>query len=381
LRILNVVTHLDPVTGGGCVERTFQMSRYLVRAGVETAILTTDYGLTEPRRHEFGQIEVTALPCTLGRYFIPKPSWNKIGKLVAKADVVHLIGHWSILNTLVYIHLLRMKKPYVVCPAGALPITGRSKIIKKIYNSIIGKRIIRNANAGIATSKDEIQHFHSYGVDSDKIFHIPNGITDNETNEINVLPFLQKYSIDARPFILFLGRLNEIKGPDLLLEAFCEVIDVIQEYQLVFVGPDNGLLENLKRTVASYGAESRVHFLGFLDGNEKQQALHAADLLAIPSRQEAMSIVVLEAGIAGTPVLITDQCGFDEIEMINGGIVVPASKCGIKRGLLEVLRNSNELKRKGVNLKKHILDNYLWGTIINKYLKLYNNIIKMNNLK
>jgi glycosyltransferase involved in cell wall biosynthesis len=357
------------------------MSRYLARAGVETTILTTDYELTEQRRHELKQIEIAALPCIISRYFIPKLSWNKIGKLVAKADVVHLIGHWSILNTLVYIHLLRTKKPYVVCPAGALPITGRSKIIKKIYNIIIGKRLIRDANAGIATSKDEIQHFQSYGVKSNKIFHIPNGITGNETNEINTLPFRQKHSLDGTPFILFLGRLDEIKGPDLLLEAFCEVMDVLQNYQLVFVGPDSGLLENLKRMVARYSAESRVHFLGYLNGKEKQRAIHAADLLAIPSRQEAMSIVVLEAGIAGTPVLITDQCGFDEIEMINGGIVVPASKDGIREGLLEVLRNSNELKRKGANLKQHICDNYLWDKIINKYLKLYNNIIKLNNIK
>jgi glycosyltransferase involved in cell wall biosynthesis len=381
MKILNVVTHLDPVTGGGCTERTVQISRHLVKNGVETIILTTDYGFTEELRNNLKGIEVAALPCIISRFFIPKLSWHEISNLVADADIVHLIGHWSILNTLVYIHLLRMKKPYVVCPAGALPITGRSKFFKKIYNMIIGKRIIRDANAGIAISRDEIHHFRNYQVSPDKVFHIPNGINMEENSEIDVLSFRKKLGLEAAPFILFVGRLNVIKGPDLLLEAFCEVMDALHPYHLLLGGPDSGLLADLQRAAALHGAAERVHFLGYLDQVEKQQAFHAADLIAIPSRQEAMSIVVLEAGITGTPVLITDQCGFDEIETINGGIVVSASKEGIKQGLLETLGDSVELKQKGANLKQYILDNYLWDKMINKYLKLYKDIININNVK
>lgn len=381
MKILNVVTHLDPVTGGGCTERTLQMSRYLATNGVETAILTTDYRLTEERRRELKGIKVSALPCIMSRYYIPTLSGDKIGNLIAEADIVHLIGHWSILNALAYFHIRRMKKPYVVCPAGALPITGRSKIVKRIYNMIIGKSLIRNAQAGIAVSKEEIQHFQSYGVESDKVFHIPNGINREESRKIDVLPFRQKYGLEAVPFILFIGRLDAIKGPDLLLEAFCEVMAELPPYHMVFIGPDCGLLEDLKKTVSRYGAGERVRFLGYMGGDEKQQAFYAADLVAIPSRQEAMSIVVLEAGITGTPVLITDQCGFDEISLINGGIVVTASKDGIEKGLLEILQNSNELKQKGANLEKYVNDNYMWNTIIFKYLELYKQILKNNNSK
>lgn len=381
MKILNVVTHLDPVTGGGCTERTMQMSRYLANNEVETTILTTDYRLTEERRRELKGIQLFALPCIMSRYYIPTLSRDKIANLIAEADLVHLIGHWSVLNTLAYFHVRRMKKPYVVCPAGALPITGRSKSVKIIYNMIIGKSLIRNAQAGIAISKEEIKHFQRYGVESDKVFHIPNGISREDSRKIDVLPFRQNYGLEAVPFILFMGRLDAIKGPDLLLEAFCEVMAELAPYHLVFIGPDCGLLENLEKTVDHYGARERVHFLGYMGGEEKQQAFNAADLIAIPSRHEAMSIVVLEAGITGTPVLITDQCGFDEISLINGGIIVNASKDGIKKGLLEILQNSDELKQKGINLEKYVINNYLWDTIIYKYLKLYKQILKNNNSK
>ncbi len=46
MKVLNVIMSLDPVMGGGAVERTFQMSQYLVKAGIDCTILTTDVGLS-----------------------------------------------------------------------------------------------------------------------------------------------------------------------------------------------------------------------------------------------------------------------------------------------------------------------------------------------
>ena len=129
--------------------------------------------------------------------------------------------------------------------------------------------------------------------------------------------FRNKIGIGNSPFILFVGRLNRIKGPDLLLKAFYNIKNNLQDFHLGFVGPDDGMLSELKQMVDEYQLNDRIHFIGYLGGADKSNAYHAADLLVIPSRQEAMSIVVLEAGISGTPVLLTDQCGFNVIEKID----------------------------------------------------------------
>ena len=121
--------------------------------------------------------------------------------------------------------------------------------------------------------------------------------------------------------------------------------------------------------------QDRVHFLGYLGGADKFQAYHAADLLVIPSRQEAMSIVVLEAGITGTPVLLTDKCGLDEVERIDGGKVVYATVEGLQNGFLEILKKPDKLKSIGENLKRHVIDNYTWERIINKYIDLYRQLL------
>ena len=122
MKILNVNISLDPVSGGGTAERTFQMSRFLAKTGVDCSILVTDQGLTPDRLKELQGIEVLACTCLSKRFYIPRRSYKKIWKLVERADIVHLMNHWSFLNALVYLMARALHKPYVVCPAGALPI-------------------------------------------------------------------------------------------------------------------------------------------------------------------------------------------------------------------------------------------------------------------
>lgn len=379
MKVLNVNMSLDPVTGGGTAERTFQISKFLAKVGIECTVLTTDLGLTPERIKAMERVRIIALPCLFRRFYVPKFSYKQIKNIVKDADVVHLMGHWTFINALVYFIAHRLNKPYVICPAGALPIYGRSKFIKQLYNWVIGSKIIRNANGHIAIAVNEINQFQDYGVEVNKISIIPNGINIEDFQTANIADFRRKYGFGDAPFMLFVGRLNSIKGPDLLLRAFCNVKDKFSNYHLAFAGPDGGMLSELKDMVIEFSASDRVHFLGYLGGADKFQAYHAADLLVIPSRQEAMSIVVLEAGITGTPVLLTDQCGFDEMERIGGGMVVPASVDGLKKGLLGILKNPDKLTAIGGKLKKHVIANYTWEKIINKYIDLYRQVLSNKN--
>lgn len=370
---------IDPIKGGGTAERTLQISRTLAKMGHRCTILTTDVGLSPDyiRYCEKFGFEVLVLPSLWKRFYLPKPPQHLIKNLVEKADVVQLMSHWTLINVLVYRAVKQFEKPYVVCPAGALPIFGRSRGLKKLYNYIIGGEIIRHANACIAISPNEIDHFKSYGVLPGKVSVIPNGVNPGDFPESDGEIFRVRHGIGNAPLILFMGRLNIIKGPDMLLEAFhrCNQDGRLKEHHLVFTGPDGGMLPGLKRTVSECGLSGRVHFTGHISGDEKSDAYHAADFLVIPSRQEAMSIVVLEAGITGTPALITDQCGFDDVASVEGGMVVEASVKGLKRGLLAMTGNSEKLNIMGQNLEKFIREHFLWDYVVNKYLELFSRIM------
>jgi len=371
MRILNVNHVLDPSTGGGTAERTFQMSRALARAGVDCTVLTTDVGLTPGRVRELDGAAAVVCPTLWRRFFVPRVPYRRIRELVRRADVVHLMGHWSLLNACVYRAARAAGKPYVVCPAGALPVYGRSGALKRLYNLIVGRALVRNAQACIAITPDEIPHFERYGVPRERVHVIPNGIAPDDLPPPDPAGFRARHGLGDAPIVLFVGRLNHIKGPDLLLEAFAAVARARPDWLLVFVGPDGGMLADLEAAASRRGLADRVRFLGFLGGAEKYQAYYAASLLAIPSRQEAMSIVVLEAGAAGTPVLITDRCGFPEIAGRDAGAVVAASVAGLREGLVGLLGDRATLARMGAALREHVRRNYVWDNLVPVYLELY----------
>ena len=374
MNVLNVNNTLDPIAGGGTAERTFQMSRFLAKAGVGCSILTTNIGITAERIRMLDGVEIVAYPCLWERFYIPKFSYKEIRRLVERANVIHLMNHWTFLNALVYIIARRIGKPYVVCPAGALRIYGRSTFIKRVYNWVIGKKIIRNASRCIAIADSEIEQLQDYGVAKDRVHLIPNGIDHENIPDCGDGAFLERHGLQGVPFILFVGRLNVIKGPDLLLKAFSNVSDKLPDYHLVLVGPDGGMLALLKSLARQASIMGRVHFLGYLGGQEKYEAYRSADLLVIPSRYEAMSIVVLEAGIVGTPVLLTDKCGFDNIGDSRGACIVPASVSGIQKGLTEVLSDTAGLRAIGERLKTYVREHFTWSYIVNQYIDLYRQI-------
>jgi glycosyltransferase involved in cell wall biosynthesis len=371
MNILNVNHSLEPKSGG-TVERTLQMSRVLARHGEDVTILITDKGLNTETINDLKPAKVVALPCLNERFYIPKPPFTSIiNELVAQADVIHLMAHWGILNALVYQAARRLKKPYVICPAGSFTSYGRSRHLKAMFDLVVGREMVRRADGFIAITEKEKEDFAKYGIEPARITVLPNAISleDFANNQTQV--FRSKYQLGSDKFILFLGRLNHIKGPDLLVKAFGQVRQ--SDYHLVFAGRDEGQLSILESEAERLGISRRIHFVGHLDRVEKSQALHACSLLAIPSRYEAMSIVALEAGAAGSPVLLTDQCGFDEIEKIGGGVVVKTSVEGLTEGLNRIL--AGDLKEMGRRLQSYCLENFGWDSTVKKYLDTYRGIL------
>ena len=375
MKILNVNTCLDTRVGGGMAERTFQMSRFLSLAGVETIVLVIDNGFDKSLIEELRPAKLVVFPEISRRFYIPRISWSVIKSLVNGVDVIHLMGHWTLLNAVVYLAARSVGKPYVVCPAGALPIFGRSQILKRLYNIVIGKSIIKNASAWIAVTPNESLDFADYGINVADVTVIPNGIDDKNFPIIDIQSSRHVLSLPEAPFILFMGRLNLIKGPDLLLSAFVLAGKHISNYHLVFAGSDEGMRSDLLSFAKEAGMQDRVHFIGFVDGLNKLIAYQLASLLVVPSRQEAMSIVALEAAACGTPVMLTDQCGFTEVRNVDSRLEVPATVSGLTSGLLQVLKDSEHLPELGERLKEYVLQRYTWSSVVSEYLNLYKKIL------
>jgi glycosyltransferase involved in cell wall biosynthesis len=372
MHILSVSALMDAETGGGNAERVLQLSKAFARAGATASVLTLDIGLTSSRQAAFGPVRIIALRCLQRRFLIPATSKAELRRAMADADVIHLTNHWTMLNAMAARAAIALGKPYVVCPAGALPVFGRSKFLKAGYNAVAGRRMVRDAKGWVAVTSAERLQFAAYGVDPSRVTVIPNGIWMNDfADALNTPDIRARFGIGDAVVILFVGRLNPIKGPDLLLDAFAGMQKKTRNICLLYAGPDEGMRSSLARHASELGLSGRVHFAGFLAGADKLAAYRAADIVVVPSRSEAMSLVALEAGACGKPVVLTENCGFDEAAAAGGGIVVSANPDAIGGGLARLADDAALRTNMGAQLKKLVQTRYTWPISAKQYLELF----------
>ncbi len=374
MKLLGVNMTLDPGSGGGSAARTLQAARVLADLGVTSAVATSDEG-TEALRGRLGRVTLVVLPVTAGRFRLPIGGFGALRDAVCDADIVMLVNHWTIINVLAWRAIVRFDKPYVVCPAGALPIDGgRSRGLKRLYNALAGRAIVARADAHIAVTADEAAQFAAYGVAPSGVTVIPNGMPDVPPGD--GARFRARHGLGDAPLLLFMGRLAPIKGPDLLLGALARCAPALDAWHLVLAGPDDGMRVTLEAQVARLGLARRVHFTGFLDETTKADALAAAALVVVPSRREAMSIVVLEAASAGRAVLVTDRCGIPEVAASGGGWVVEASEQGLAAGLLEATADRHGLAARGARWRQAASTQYSWAAVGRRYLDLFTSVLE-----
>jgi glycosyltransferase involved in cell wall biosynthesis len=143
--------------------------------------------------------------------------------------------------------------------------------------------------------------------------------------------------------ILFLGRLSLKKSPELLLKAFAQLPANIEENDLMlaFAGPDQGgLQQRLALEASQLGISGRVRFSGPIFGEDKWAAYRDADVFVLPSRNENFGNTAAEAVAAGTPVVVTEQCGIAPHLKDIAGLVVAHDSASLSNALAQLLSDS-----------------------------------------
>jgi len=377
MKILHVIQNLEKEKGGGVTARNLKLIEYLEKNNNKNYILSLKPNFKNNLDSSSINKNMIFSLCFINERFpLPFPNIFKIAKLVRNADVVHLTSFWTVLNAYAYIFCKLYSKNYVICPAGALMIFGRSKIIKYIYFIIIGKYIIKDCSAIISITKQEKKQFIERNIPLKKIYNIPNGIDLNNNLSEKLLNLDNINFKNIKPYILFVGRLHFIKGPDLLLKAFISIADQIPYHHLIFAGSDDGIGEDLKKEAKKSRFSKRIHFIGFISGSVKNSLYNNADLLVIPSRSEAMSLVVLEAALYGLESIFTDQCGLNELSKRNLGKCVKVDSNEISYSIINHIKSKKNIKN--LELIEYVSNNFNWDKISNKYIKMFRKIC-LNN--
>lgn len=177
------------------------------------------------------------------------------------------------------------------------------------------------------------------------------------------------------PRIAFIGRLEPVKDPCLLVRAFHDVVAHFPKACLLIAG-DGSLERDVRELVATLQLEQNVEFLGVLDRDAVVELLSSVQVVAMPSQNEGLPLVAMEAQIFGVPVVATRVGGLPEIVRDGQtGLLVPAGDADLLgSALIKVLSDRALYEHLSEKARSFALRTFNPGDMAAKYAALYSEI-------
>ena len=359
LRLLNVTASIDPAAGG-VSEAILRMSKAVVGLGHSVEIVSAD----DPKSgwNEGTEIPIHLKGPPLGR-LEASPHFNAwMMENCGRFDAIISHGLWRDNSRMTRRAARAAKRPYFIFPHGMLdPWFKRYYPMKHLQKSVFWwlteHAVLRDARAVLFTCKEELllarETFKPYDV-VERVVPLGTGNPPQNIAQQGEAFFRAFPQLRGKRMILFLGRLHEKKGCDLLLRAFLKLLEskpreVWADLHVMVAGPcaHAEYLHALQAIATRCEGFSPgcVSFPGMVSGDLKWGAIRQAEVFILPSHQENFGIAVVEAMACGTPVLITRPVNiWREIEASGAGLVEDDTAEGCSRLLERWLALTEEEK-------------------------------------
>ena len=384
MKVLQVVPSLAPEWGGP-VKVVNELAGALEAIGVSSEIISA-----QGRRVGNPETVTNDIPIHLfetgpiARLWTAHPPGLKktLARKIPDFDLVHIQELWHYPGYIASKIARSRNVPYIVTIHGELNDWNlqQKRLKKQIYMTAVQRGILQKSAALHAITQAESNRIRQLEIET-PVAMIPNGI---HTEEFENLPdrsqFVSRYpELENRLIVLFLGRIQQKKGLDILAQEFGNLVRTRHDVRLVVAGPDeDNTLTEIKTILKSQGALEKAVFPGMLTGEQKLEALSAADIFALTSYSEGFSVALLEALSAGLPLVITDECNFPEVGDSRAGFVVRPNDSETASALMSLLDSADLRREMSENARRLVRSNYTWERIAKKMFTLYENVIAGN---
>lgn len=324
MKILRVI-HTVQAKSGGPIEGLKQASRVMSELDVEVEIacldapgaVSTEIGELPWAIHPLG-------PGRLGTFSYSAQMRDWLDQNVHRFDAVIIHGNWQYHGLAASKACRRHRIPYFIYPHGMLdPWFNETyplkKLKKRLYWNFGEHTVLHHAEAVLFTCQEECLRarrcFSPYEV-TEKVIGYGTNAPDHDSAALRAT-----HPNNGAPYFLFMSRIQEKKGLDLLVDAYARLrAEEIDLPDLLIAGPEQQpeYAQGLKTRPPQDG----IRWIGEAHGLTKWQLLAQAEALVLPSHQENFGIVVAEALAVGTPVLISDKVNIHaEVAQHGAGIV------------------------------------------------------------
>jgi glycosyltransferase involved in cell wall biosynthesis len=356
LKILFVIPYFFPYFRyGGPVTATYNILKELSRRGHHITVLTTVIGRAETAAadiYDSGLVINYRQGFVEGVFF--SPSLVRLLLTLPSYDLVHLNSYRNFPCDAVHLWARRRRIPTIISAHGSLfayrylPSFPLSKLLLYRLHDIVLSGPVKAATVAIAVSSLEARQYEAFGVATDRIRIVPNGV-DLDTFSPGKPEHAFEQS-DGSKLIGYVGRLDPIKGLVTLLDAFETVHEKLPSSKLVLVGPDFGMKKVLSSIIVKRNL-SGVVFRDPVPYRELVNVYRSFDVAVSPSSFEVFGMSNLEAMACGKPVVSTYIGGArDLVEQGHDGFLVhPGDHQALAGYILELLQDEERARRIGKN--------------------------------
>ncbi len=374
---------------GGDVTHTRYLARFLSEQGIKTHILTirseasvNDLSGEHLQVHRLGLPATTTELETMGfkRFLYMISSFLLLFRLWSKhgLDLVHAHG-WD--PALVGGLFSRIFGVPLVLTVHGIP-SPRASISRKIFQfleeMLLSLCSFKHSRIIALTNSDK-SRLIELGVAEEAIDVIPNGIDLNEFQRVCLGDFRDRHQVSDETFLaLFVGRLHEQKGVEVLLRA----AERLKGDDVFFVVVGSGHKEREYKILAQELQVENVLFTGEIGREELLAAFASSDVFVLPSIFEGMPYVILEAMASGKPVVASDLPGLSEViaEGGNGILFKVGSDKDLAEGILRLKEDRGMTRSMGEASRRLAENLFDWRKIFRRTIDIYRRVLGEENI-
>ncbi len=368
LKVLLVHVWYWPHIGGGN-QHVEHIARQLVARGHKATVWCADIPEHSEKRFVRGGVEVIRLPPT--RVLGGIDPIVSIKDLDMDFDIVHL---HDTLPVLIRRSVKRARKEGVPVVTtfhnDYIKTTLFGKILKHLRWVLQGRKTLHASNARIALTPYYARHLEGRGV-RQPIDVLPNGfepVAEDATRPSTLPP-----DSETQPLLVFVGRLSEQKGLDVLMDAWDLLCETGEPQARLAIAGSGELDQWLNERIATSTYPDSIAKLGRVNDSEKRWLFEQAKGVLIPSRFEGLPTVLLEAMHAGAPTVMADVNDLGRlVTEPNAGIsVTPGDAKSLLDAMIALLEaNDEQIKTWSTNGQKASKP-YLWSNVVDDLLEVY----------
>jgi len=249
-------------------------------------------------------------------------------------------------------------------------------IILEKFTAVITDKIIA------LTEQEKNDHLHFRIASGDKFSVVHSGIKLDRFSNLSADPAVMRRKLGISEGDLVVGttgRLTPVKGYRYLIEAAVNILDARPNTTFVFLGAGE-LSDELKKMASKLGMKEKVKFLGWRP--DVAEVMSAFDLFVLPSLNEGMGRVLVEAMALGKPIVASDVGGIPALVLHgeNGYLVFPGDAEHLSAAISDLLENPEKRKSMGENGKKIAAD-YSADAMVQKIDQLYRTVLQQKHIE